>query len=156
VGLSALGGPLHAVAALAAEDMLAEVARSGAAPQVVGERLRRGDRVPGFGHRLHPDGDPRAAVLLSAVRDELGDSPGLAAADAVLRVASERGLPPPNVDFALAALTAAAGLERGAGEAIFGIARSAGWLAHAIEEYGGGSELRPRPIYVGVPVPPER
>jgi len=93
---------------------------------------------------------------LLRVGGELGGSAGLAAADAVLEVTGERGLPPPNVDFALAALAAAAGLERGAGEAIFGIARCAGWLAHAIEEYGGGSELRPRPIYVGVPVAPER
>jgi citrate synthase len=156
VGLSALGGPLHAVAALAAEDMLAEVVRTAGAAQVVGARLRRGDRVPGFGHRLHPDGDPRATVLLAALRDGFAGTRGLEAAEAVLSVARERGLPPPNVDFALAALTVSAGLERGAGEAIFGIARAAGWLAHAIEEYGGGSELRPRPVYVGVPVPPER
>lgn len=151
VGLSALGGPLQAVAALAAEDMLADVVRGGAAAQVVGERLRRGDRVPGFGHRLHPGGDPRAVVLLGAVRAAFAGQPGLQAAEAVLEVTGERGLPPPNVDFALAALTAAAGLERGAGEAIFGIARSAGWLAHAIEEYAA-----PRPLYVPVPVAPER
>jgi len=151
VGLSALGGPLHAVAALAAEDMLGEVGRSGAAAQVVGERLRRGDRLPGFGHRLHPAGDPRATVLLAAVRSAFPGTPGLEAAEAVLRVTGDRGLPPPNVDFALAALTAAAGLERGAGEAIFGIARCAGWLAHALEEYA-----TPRPLYVAVPVAPER
>lgn len=151
VGLSALGGPLHAVAALAAEDMLAEVVRSGAAAQVVGERLRRGDRLPGFGHRLHAAGDPRAAVLLEAVRAEFGGSGGLGAAEEVLRVTGERGLPPPNVDFALAALATAARLERGAGEAVFGIARCAGWLAHALEEYAA-----PRPIYLPVPVAPER
>lgn len=152
VGLSALGGALHAVAALAAEDMLAEVTEPGAAARVVGERLRRGDRVPGFGHRLHPGGDPRAAILLEAVRAAFDPAP----ADAVLEVAAERGLPPPNVDFALAALARAAGLRRGAGEAIFGVARCAGWLAHAIEEYAAAAQPRPRPVYVGVPVAPER
>lgn len=156
VGLSALGGALHAVAALAAEDMLAEVGEPGSAASAVGARLRRGDRVPGFGHRLHPHGDPRAAVLLGAVRHAFDGSPGLAATEAVLAVAAERGLPPPNVDFALAGLTRAAGLRRGAGEAVFGVARCAGWLAHAIEEYAVAAEPRRRPVYVAVPIAPER
>src|SRR5438105_679460 len=75
VGLSALGGAMQAVAALAAEDMLAEVAEPDLAPRVVGERLRRGDRLPGFGHRLHAAGDPRAAVLLEAVRQAFSAAP---------------------------------------------------------------------------------
>lgn len=156
VGLSALGGAMQAVAALAAEDMLSEVGDATAAARAVGERLRRGDRVPGFGHRLHPDGDPRAAILLGVVRDAFAGSAELAAAESVLAVARDRGLPQPNVDFALAALARAAGLCRGAGEALFGVARGAGWLAHAMEEYGVAARRGPRPLYVGVTVPPER
>ena len=156
VGLSALGGAMQAVAALAAEDLLTEVREPAQAPRVAGERLRRGERLPGFGHRLHPAGDPRAASLLEAVRGTFAGSPRLEAAEALLAVAAERGLPPPNVDFALAAVVQAAGLQRGAGEAIFGVARCAGWVAHAMEEYSGRTELRPRPVYVGVPVAPER
>jgi citrate synthase len=37
----------------------------------------------------------------------------------------------------------------GAGEAIFAIARTAGWLAHALEQYERGAPLRPRAIYTG-------
>jgi citrate synthase len=40
-------------------------------------------------------------------------------------------------------------LRGGAGEAIFCVGRLAGWLAHAIEEYGSRSELRPRALYIG-------
>jgi citrate synthase len=47
-------------------------------------------------------------------------------------------------------------MTRGASEAVFGVARSAGWLAHALEEYRRGTSIRPRAIYVGVPVGPER
>jgi citrate synthase len=54
-----------------------------------------------------------------------------------------------NIDFALAALAAAAGLIRGAGEAIFAVARTAGWLAHGIEEYQRATPIRPRGIYTG-------
>ncbi|WP_338071018.1 citrate/2-methylcitrate synthase [Actinomadura bangladeshensis] len=39
----------------------------------------------------------------------------------------------------------------GAGEALFAVARTAGWLAHALEEYGGRRPLRPRAVYVGPP-----
>ncbi|MBO0687042.1 MAG: hypothetical protein J2P45_28155, partial [Candidatus Dormibacteraeota bacterium] len=155
VGLSALGGAMQAVASLAVEDLLSEVAGPEQAAARIGERLRRGDRLPGFGHRLYPAGDPRAPVLLDLVR---GSWPGerLAVVDAVVEATSGRGLPAPNIDFALAALAHVAGMQRGASEAIYAIARTAGWLAHALEEYQRHSDIRPRAIYVGVPVGPER
>jgi citrate synthase len=37
----------------------------------------------------------------------------------------------------------------GAGEAIFAVARTAGWLAHAREEYEHRTRLRPRAVYIG-------
>jgi citrate synthase len=58
----------------------------------------------------------------------------------------------PNVDFALAALAEAGGLAADAGEAVFAIARSAGWLAHALDEYAEPAvAFRYRPVarYVG-------
>jgi citrate synthase len=155
VGLSALGGAMQAVASLAAEDLLGEADVPERAASRIGERLRRGDRLPGFGHRLYPGGDPRAPVLLGLVRD-CWSGPRLAVVEAVVEAATQRRLPAPNVDFALAALAHVAGMRRGASEAIFGLARAAGWLAHALEEYRRRSEIRPRAIYVGVPVGPER
>ena len=62
-------------------------------------------------------------------------SPRLAVASAVIAEARRRALPEANVDFALAALASVAGLVPGAGEAIFAVARAAGWIAHALEEY---------------------
>ncbi|MGW5163397.1 citrate/2-methylcitrate synthase, partial [Nonomuraea wenchangensis] len=61
-------------------------------------------------------------------------------------------LPERNVDFALAVLTAVAGMTPGAGEAIFAVARVAGWLAHAMEEYERGALLRLRASYTGPPI----
>jgi citrate synthase len=156
VGLSALGGAMHAVASLAVEDLLAEVSSPRQAAERIGERLRRGDRLPGFGHRLYPAGDPRAPILLELLRACWDGDPRLAAVEAVVEATAERGLPAPNIDFMLAGLAHLAGMQRGASEAIFGIARAAGWLAHALEEYERGSDIRPRAIYVGVPVGPER
>src|SRR5215472_14197192 len=156
VGLSALGGAMQAVASLAVEDLLAEIPEPERAAGAIGERLRRGDRLPGFGHRLYPRGDPRAPVLLEMLRVCWRGHRKLAAMEAVLAATGERGLPAPNIDFMLAALVHMAGMQRGASEAIFAVARTAGWLAHAMEEYERRTSIRPRAIYVGVPVGPER
>lgn len=156
VGLSALGGVMQPVASLAAELLLADIQSPSEAPRVIGERLRQGQRLPGFGHALHPLGDPRGVLLLELLRAAYPGSERLLVVEAVIGSSRERGLPAANVDFALAALAHVAGLVRGSSEAIYGLGRAAGWLAHAIEEYGHRSAIRPRAIYVGVPVGPER
>jgi citrate synthase len=71
----------------------------------------------------------------------------------VLEAAEARGLPAPNVDFALAALVKAQGLRPGSSATIFTVARIAGIVAHALEEYEHRLRFRPRASYVG-PTPP--
>jgi citrate synthase len=119
---------------------------------VVGARLRRGERLRGFGHRLYPDGDPRARVLLERLRAAAAGSARLAAVEALLAAAARRGLPEPNVDLALAALAHVTAMTRGAAEAVFAVARTAGWIAHALEEYDRDTPIRPRAVYTGPPV----
>jgi citrate synthase len=150
-GLGALGGALHGGASLAAEAMLAAAHRPAEAPRVVGDLLRRGERIPGFGHFVYARGDPRAVLLLGLVRRAAPASARLAVADAVLAEARRRSLPEPNIDFALAVLAGVAGMITGAGEAVFAVARTAGWLAHALEEYARRTPLRPRARYTGLP-----
>ena len=150
-GLGALGGALHGGASLAAETMLAAARRPADAPRVVGELLRRGERIPGFGHFVYESGDPRAVLLLAQVRRAAPASARLAVADAVLAEMRRRSLPEPNIDFALAVLAGVAGMIPGAGEAVFAVARTAGWLAHALEEYARRTPLRPRALYTGPP-----
>jgi citrate synthase len=67
-----------------------------------------------------------------------------AALDRLVSVAEGQRLPPPNVDLGLAAFSRAMGMHRGGGEAMFSIARTAGWLAHVIEEYQQRSRFRLR------------
>jgi citrate synthase len=150
-GLGALGGALHGGASLAAETMLAAARRPADAPRAVGELLRRGERIPGFGHFVYESGDPRAVLLLAQVRRAAPASARLAVADAVLAEMRRRSLPEPNIDFALAVLAGVAGMIPGAGEAVFAVARTAGWLAHALEEYARRTPLRPRALYTGPP-----
>lgn len=148
-GLGAMGGALHGGAALGAEIMLGSAASPAEVPRVVGELLRTGERLPGFGHFVYKDGDPRANLLLQVTADYAAGSPRLAVASAVMAEVRRRALPEPNIEFALAVFADVAGMVRGAGEAIFAVARTAGWLAHALEEYERSVPIRPRSIYTG-------
>ena len=148
-GLGAVSGALHGGASLGAEALLSAAVGPADVPPVIRDLLRRGERVPGFGHFLYRAGDPRAALLLDLVRAAAPRDGRLAVAEAVRGEVAARGLPGPNIDFALAVLTRVAGMPAGAGEAIFAVGRTAGWIAHAIEEYARATPLRPRAVYTG-------
>jgi citrate synthase len=148
-GLGAMGGALHGGAALGAELMLGSASSPTDASRVVGDLLRRGEKLPGFGHFVYKDGDPRADLLLRLVAELAPMSPQLAVASAVTDEAHRRALPEPNIEFALAVLAQVTGMTRGAGEAIFATGRTAGWLAHALEEYERNVPIRPRSVYTG-------
>jgi citrate synthase len=148
-GLGALGGALHGAASLSAEELIAEIEAGKDPSQAIGARLRRGERIPGFGHALHSEGDPRAEALLRVIRVTFERTRALAAAEHVQRVMRERGLPPPNIDWALALLVRAAGMQHGASEAIMAIARVAGWVAHGLEEYRAPTAFPRSALYVG-------
>jgi citrate synthase len=145
-GLAALDGPLHGAASGLAYALLADAVRSGDPIGAVSERLRVGGPIPGFGHPLYPDGDPRAAELLALLAGVPGEPEAREVIDAVARTALQK----PNVDFAIAALALLTGMAADAGEAIFATARTAGWIAHALEEYGDRpSRFRPSGRYAG-------
>jgi citrate synthase len=149
-GFGVLGGALHGAASLAAEALLVEVAEAGDPAIVIERVLRRGERLPGLGHPLYRDGDPRATLLLDLLRRAAPRSPRLRAVDTLLAATRARRYPVPNVDLAVAAVTHVLELPRGTGELIFALARIAGWVAHALEEYERPSPLRLRALYTGV------
>ncbi|HTS95645.1 MAG TPA: citrate synthase [Streptosporangiaceae bacterium] len=148
-GLGAMSGALHGGAALGAEVLLLSASGPADAPRVVGELLRRGERIPGLGHFVYRTGDPRSVLLLDLIRKAAPRSDRLAVAEAVLAEAGRRALPAPNIEFALAVLATVTGMIPGAGEAVFAVARTAGWLAHALEEYARATPIRPRGVYTG-------
>ncbi|HEX6521977.1 MAG TPA: citrate/2-methylcitrate synthase [Streptosporangiaceae bacterium] len=154
-GLGALGTSRQGAASwryggasLGAETMLAAIRDPADAGRVVGDLLRRGERIPGLGD-FADSPDPRAKTLLDLVKKAAPRSARFAVATAVLEETRSRALPEPNVDFALAVLANVAGMIPGAGEAVFAVARTAGWIAHAMEEYAKNVPLRPRTVYIG-------
>jgi citrate synthase len=136
-GLAALSGPRHGGMAARVEAFADAAARGD------WRRAARGALPPGFGHQLYPDGDPRAAALLGAIEVP----PALARLRAEVEAATGEHA---NTDFALTALRQSLQLPAEAPFALFAVARTAGWLAHAIEQIEGGALIRPRARYVGV------
>jgi len=149
--LSALRGARHGGATEQVAALFDEAAEPARARRVLEERLRRGERLPGFGHPLYPDGDPRAAWLLRRLAQARPRAREHALAGALAQAALELVERRPNVDFALVALCRALGLPARAPLALVGIARSVGWIAHALEQLEDGRLLRPRARYVGPP-----
>ncbi|MEU3850429.1 citrate synthase [Streptomyces sp. NPDC029554] len=154
-GLGVIEGPLHGAASGLAHRMLQDVLDQGDAGPVIADELRAGRRIPGLGHRLYPGEDPRARALFSLLEGVPRAEPALLAARDIVDTAARHAPLHANVDLALAVLTASCGMSASAGETIFAVARTAGWIAHALEEYGERPlRMRPSGLYAG-PKPPQ-
>ena len=150
-GLAALEGFKHGGQTTQATAFLREMAEPSRVRLVLAERLRRGERLPGFGHRLYPDSDPRAVALLSMLAEAYPTSPALALAQAIIREATAITSGAPTIDFALAVLEHTLQLPYGTGLALLALGRTAGWIGHALEQYQSQRLIRPRARYIGVP-----
>jgi citrate synthase len=148
-GLAVVGGPLHGASSEATRSLFAKIGDGTPAAEAIGSLLRTGSAVPGLGHAVYRSSDPRAVALLDALCRARPPAKAWKAVTQVLEVTAERGLAFPNVDLALGAVCYCLNLSQGAGEAIFSVARTAGWLAHAIEEYPHRLRFRPRAVYTG-------
>ncbi len=147
--LAALGGTRHGGQTELAEALLREAGGGGDERSVLAGRLRRGEPIPGFGHSLYPEGDPRGRELLRLAAAARPRSPDVALSRAVCEAARETIGEEPTVDLGLVTLARVLGLPPGAPLALFAIGRTIGWIGHAIEQYEDGSLIQPRARYTG-------
>jgi citrate synthase len=144
-GLVALKGPRHGgVGPLAAK--LLDTLLEGDIATIVRERVALGEIFPGFGHMIYRDGDPRAVSLFSALI-KTGIDKRLAV-EIPERIKEATGAFANN-DYALAVMRRALDMPAGSETAMFAIGRTAGWIAHAIEQLESKKLIRPRARYVG-------
>ncbi|WP_028534096.1 citrate synthase family protein [Paludibacterium yongneupense] len=140
-GLAALSGGRHGGTTARVEALWDE---TGADPaRRLRARLARGEDLPGFGHPLYPGGDVRASMLLERILPAHDSWRSLAAA------AGELTGQPPSLDFALVALRRHLGLPPGSAFGLFALGRASGWIAHALEQRGSATPIRPRAAYTG-------
>ena len=145
-----LGGPMHGGLTDCVEDLVRRAVAEGNADATIEAAAASGEALPGFGHRLYPDGDPRAPPLLEAARAR-DAGPDLDALLAVVDAVTRRGGAAPTLDLGLVATALSLRLPAGSAGLLFAFGRTAGWLAHAIEQYEAHAIIRPRARYVGAP-----
>jgi citrate synthase len=101
----------------------------------------------GFNHPLYPEGDARAHLILEQVRLlKHATSDTIATLD-FLALAEEKLSMRPGVAIALVVLARALGLPDGTATATWIISRTAGWVAHVLEQRAQAFLLRPRAKY---------
>jgi citrate synthase len=152
--LATMSGPRHGGECDRFEALVAEAGEPRRARAVVAARMQRGDPLHGFGHRLYPAGDPRAAQLLAVARRLARSSPAAVRArvhiiDALIAAVARAGGEPPALDAGLVAVAVAASLPPGSAGTLFALGRTAGWIAHIFEQRQEPSLLRPRARYIG-------
>jgi citrate synthase len=157
--IGALKGPLHGGAPGPALDVVFEIGNPGRAEAVLRERLARGERLMGFGHRIYRLRDPRADVLAEAAErlyategDQELYELALEVEKTALRVLAEhrpgRNLQT-NVEFYTALLLHGLGMPPELFSPTFAVSRVAGWTAHCFEQRALDRIIRPQSAYVG-------
>jgi citrate synthase len=150
--IGTLKGPLHGGANEAVMRMLESIPDVDAVEPAVKERLGRGEKIMGFGHRVYRTEDPRARHL-RRMSKELGEHNGV---DRYYRmslrmqevVLDEKGLYP-NVDFYAASVYHALGIPTDLFTPVFAVSRMAGWTSHVIEQQLDNRLIRPDSEYIG-------
>lgn len=130
-GLAVLRGPLHGSASAAVHRTLEACERDGVTATLHAS-IDRNTTVPGFGHKIYAQRDPRLDALEEAVAMLPDDAGRLEVVERFVAAASQRVTLAPNVDLGLGALTFVAGLPPAA--PIFAVARIPGLIAHYLEE----------------------
>lgn len=157
--IGALKGPLHGGAPGPALDVVFEIGELDRAEPILREKLERGERLMGFGHRVYRVRDPRADVLAGAAErlyETAADKELYELARGVektaLRLLEEykpgRSLET-NVEFYTALLLHGLGLSTEVFTPTFAVGRSAGWTAHCFEQMGQDRIIRPQSEYTG-------
>jgi citrate synthase len=155
--LGTLKGPLHGGANEQVMLGLEAIRKSGgdaveAVSDQVSARLRRGEKIMGFGHRVYKAEDPRATHLrrlsaeLAAAADD--DTYFLMSRRMEEIVRAEKGLYP-NVDFYAATVYHYLGIPTDLFTPVFSVSRMAGWTAHIIEQHADNRLIRPDSEYIG-------
>lgn len=142
------GAPCMELIAACAEQVRKGRTMKQAAAAAVDEALASGRRLPGFGHRMHREKDPRVDFLHRLARRSELAGDGWRTIFALEKELSRRVKPlPANIDAALAAILHDLGFPPAAARYIFIIARVTGITAEVAEEYA-----REKPMRVKIPV----
>ena len=155
--ISSLKGPLHGGANEAAMHMLLDIKLKGGhkiADDYVMNKLNNKDRIMGFGHRVYMKKyDPRAFFLKDYIAKLTPNIPDGEELHKIYKIveevmAREKGLYP-NTDYPIALLFYLLEIPIPLYTPIFFASRTAGLVAHVIEQHNNNRLFRPRVLYTG-------
>ncbi len=156
---SAIGtmkGPLHGGAPSGVIDLLEEIGNQNNIKPIIEEKLRNGEKIMGFGHRIYKTEDPRSILLREKCASMLGKDEWLDLAvvaekeiiDLLAQHKPGRKLYT-NVEYYAAAIMRSIEMPPELFTPTFSVARIIGWTAHAIEQLQDNTIFRPQSEYIG-------
>jgi citrate synthase len=132
------------------EDMFAAPVDEKAIVATIKRLTEAARNPPGFNHTVYPKGDPRALLMLEtasqvAVKATREDVRRIRA---VIDAAQAQFGNVPSIELGLVALTRALAMPNRSAGGLFALGRSAGWVAHVLEQRLAGFLIRPRAKFV--------
>ncbi|WP_205749276.1 citrate/2-methylcitrate synthase [Desulfopila sp. IMCC35008] len=150
--IGTLKGPLHGGANMEVMQLIEEIDRPENAEKIILDKLSRGIKVPGFGHRVYRCEDPRVGILrdyAQKVTDWTGKKNTFEITQEIERIVLEKTKVFPNVDLYTASLYDAIELPRELFTPVFAVSRVVGWTSHILEQWSDNRLIRPRAEYCG-------
>jgi len=150
--LASLKGPLHGGANRKVIEMLDEIGIPERVSEYIDGMVANGKKIMGFGHRVYKTEDPRSRHLRKYSEDlckKAGLSHLFQISHKIEEMVLMRKQIRPNVDFYSATVQEALGIPREYFTCIFAISRTAGWIAHVMEQFRDNRLIRPTSNYIG-------
>lgn len=150
--IGALKGPLHGGANQRVMEMLLEIGDVNMVQDYIDSMLQNKQRVMGFGHRVYEVEDPRAKHLRQyseLLCKRRGQEHFYDISHKIERIVAKAKGIYPNVDFYSATVQHALGIPPEYFTTIFTASRTAGWIAHIMEQYADNRLIRPTSKYIG-------
>ena len=155
--IGALAGFLHGGANERVMDTLDEIGSIDNVDTWLDKAISEKRKVMGMGHRVYKAKDPRAIVMEQMLKELCEQKGDMRLYDFLKKLEKsfrermeEKGKPIyPNVDFFSGAVYTLLGIPRDLFTPIFAVARSAGWLAHILEQRKDNRIYRPKALYAG-------
>ncbi|MCL4464632.1 MAG: citrate synthase [Chloroflexi bacterium] len=150
--IGTLSGPLHGGANEQALEMLLEIGGKDKVEDYVHAAFAEKKKIPGFGHRVYRNEDPRATFMHQMAK-ELSQSTGNTKIFEMTEMIEQLMLKEKNihanVDLYSANVYYLLGIPPDLFTPIFAVSRIAGWTAHVMEQYNNNRLIRPRAEYIG-------
>lgn len=150
--IGTLKGPLHGGANEGVIQMLQEIQDESHVDAWLTKTLAEKKKIMGIGHRVYKKLDPRAPHLRAIgiqMCERLGETKWMKMAERIAILMKEKKGLNANVDFYSAIVYYSLGLPTDMFTPIFSIARSAGWMAHILEQLAHNRIYRPLSEYIG-------